>query len=441
VADPPPARGPGAAPAHGAGAPLAGRYRAVVCDLDGVVYLRDQLIPGASAGLRGVRDLGVAVAFVTNNAYRPPEEVAAKLRGLGVQATAEEVLTSSQAVVHLLGGKAGLAGVRVLPVGGPGIHQALEEAGAELLAPPAWRQAQVVVAGIDPEITYAKLAAACLAIRSGARFVGSNPDTTLPTPEGPVPGNGAFLALLTAATGVRPEVAGKPEPAMFETVAAGLGPGPYLMVGDRSDTDLEGAARVGWDTALVLTGVLRPADLLDLPSAPDHLLADLTGLLAPPGPRVREASPADADAVAALLGEAGLPDEQAPGRIRSTLIAVAGDRVVGTLAWNRHGAEALLRGIAVAPDHRGRLVGTRLVLAACLGLRAAGVGRVGVLAARAAGFFTRLGFRQAAQDELPAPAALLAHAAGPATPLVRELPPPRRSGPSRSGVAVPAGQA
>jgi len=393
----------------------------VVFDLDGVVYLRDQVVPGAQAGLRGVRDLGVAVAFVTNNSSRPPEEVAAKLRGLGVQAAAEEVLTSSQAVVHLLGGKAGLAGVRVLVVGGPGLRLALEEAGADLVSNAAWREAQVVAVGIDPEITYGRLAAACLAIRAGARFVGSNPDDTLPTPEGPVPGNGAFLALLTAATGVGPEVAGKPEPALFETAAAALGAGPYLMVGDRGDTDLEGAAQLGWDTALVLTGVVRPAGLLDLPSAPDHLLADLGGLLDPPGPRVREAAVAEAEAVAALLREAGLPGEQAPGRIRSTLVAADGERVVGTLAWNRHGDEALLRGIAVAAGHWDRLVGTRLVLAACLTLRAAGVRRVGVLAAKGAGFFTRLGFREVAHADLPAPAALLAHAAGPATPLVRAL--------------------
>jgi len=403
--------------------PLAGRYRAVVSDLDGVVYLRDQAIPGAAEGLQGVRDLGVAVAFVTNNSYRPPEEVAAKLQRLGVAAAAGEVLTSAEAVVHLLGGKAGLAGVKVLVVGGPGLRRALEEAGADLVEAAAWPQAQVVAAGIDPEVTYAKLAAACLAIRAGARFVGSNADTTMPTPEGPVPGNGAFLALLTVASGVRPEVAGKPEPALFETVAAALGTGPYLMVGDRADTDLEGAARVGWDTALVLTGVVRPAGLLDLPAAPDHLLADLRGLLAPPGPCLREAAAGEAEPVAALLREAGLPGEQAPSRLRSTLVAVDGGRVVGTLAWNRHGDEALLRGIAVAGDHRGRLVGTRLVLAACLGLRAAGVRSVGVLAARGAGFFTRLGFREAAHADLPAPAALLAHAAGPATPLVRELPP------------------
>ncbi|HYT26858.1 MAG TPA: HAD-IIA family hydrolase, partial [Actinomycetota bacterium] len=346
--------------------PLAGRYRAVVCDLDGVVYLRDAVVPAAPAALRGVRALGVAVAFLTNNSLRPPEDVAAKLVRMGVGAAPGEVLTSSEAVVHLLGGKAALAGARVLVVGGPGLRQALLGAGADLAGPSSWREAEIVVVGIDPEVTYEKLATACLAIRAGARFVGSNPDTTLPVPEGSVPGNGAFLALLETATGVRPQVAGKPEPALFETAAAAVGPGPYLMVGDRADTDLEGAARLGWDTALVLTGVVRPDGLLDLPRAPGHLLADVGGLLAPPGPSILEAAghargaggDGEAEAAAALLRDVGLPGvpeagaggrRQAPGLDRSPLlVAVDGDRVVGAVAWERHGDVALLRGVAVA---------------------------------------------------------------------------------------------
>jgi hypothetical protein len=140
----------------------------------------------------------------------------------------------------------------------------------------------VVAVGFDPDLTYARVRDATLAIRAGARFVGSNPDTTLPSPEGLWPGAGATLALLGASTGVRPEVAGKPERALLDTAAAAIGPGPYLMVGDRADTDLDGAHRLGWSTALVLSGVTRLADLPDLAAAPDHLLRDLGGLLDPP---------------------------------------------------------------------------------------------------------------------------------------------------------------
>ena len=407
----------GAAPAQGA---LASRYRAVVLDLDGVVYLGDQAIPGAAEALAGVRELGVAIGFVTNNSYRPPEAVAEKLLALGVKAAAEEVFTSAQATVRLLGDS--LEGTRALVVGGPGLRTALQAAGARLLEPDDWREADLVTVGIDPELTYGRLAAACLAIRAGAGFVGSNPDSTMPTPDGQVPGNGSVLALLETATGVRPRVAGKPEPALFETAAAALGGGPLLMVGDRSDTDLEGAARLGWDTALVLTGATTLARLLDLPAAPDHVMAGLGGLLDPPGALVRGARPDDAEAVAALLHGIGLPGRPAPDRLRSTLVAVDGEEVVAAASWTRHGQQALLRALAVAPERRGRLLGTRVLLETALRLREAGVHRLGVWApAGTARFFERLGFTETAARALPA--AALPPDSGPAVPLARELPP------------------
>ena len=372
-------------------AALAARYRAIVLDLDGVVYLGDQVIPGAAEALADVRELGVAVGFVTNNSFRRPEDVAEKLLALGVKAAAEEVFTTAQATVRLLG--AARDGAMVLVMGGAGLRTALAAAGARLLDPADWRDAGLVAVGIDPALTYGQLAAACLAIRAGAAFVGSNPDSTMPTPDGLVPGNGSVLALLETATGVRPRVAGKPEPALFETAAAALGSGPLLMVGDRSDTDLEGAARLGWDTALVLTGATTPADLLDLPAAPDHLLAGLGGLLAQPGGPVRPAGPADADAVAALFHQVGLAGRPTPERLRATLVATEAGAVVGAVTWTRQGEQAVLRALAVAPGWRGRLLGTRLVVQAGLRLRAAGVRRVGVRAPVGADrFFARLGF-------------------------------------------------
>jgi glycerol-1-phosphatase len=397
-------------------AALAVRYRAVVLDLDGVVYLGDRVIPGAAEALADVRELGVAVGFVTNNSYRRPEQVAEKLLALGVKAAAEEVFTSAQATVRLLGGA--LDGARVLVIGGVGLRTALQAAGARLLGPADWREADLVAVGIDPELTYRQLAAACLAIRAGADFVGSNPDPTMPTPDGQVPGNGSVLALLETATGVQPRVAGKPEPALFETAAAALGSGPLLMVGDRSDTDLEGAARLGWDTALVLTGATTPADLLDLPAAPDHLLTGLGGLLGQPAAPVRPAGPADADAVASLFHQVGLAGRPPPERLRSTLVATEAGEAVGAVAWTRQGKQALLRALAVAPECRGRLLGTRLVLQAGLRLRAAGVRRLGARApTEAEGFFARLGFRRT-PGGLPGPPL---PGAGPTIALEREL--------------------
>jgi HAD superfamily hydrolase (TIGR01450 family) len=360
------------------GQALAGRFQGVVFDLDGVVYLGEEVVAAAPAALDQVRGLGVRIAFVTNNSYRPPDLVVEKLNRLGVKATPGEVLTSAQATVRLLGGPEGLAGVKVMVVGGPGLRQALEAAGALLVDGAAWRDAEVVAVGFDPELTYTKVRDATLAIRAGARFVGSNPDTTLPAPDGLWPGAGATLALLRASTGARPEVAGKPERALLETAAAALGPGPYLMVGDRADTDLDGAHRLGWSTALVLSGVTRLADLPDLRVAPDHLLGDVGGLLDPPGPVARPQAPADQEAVARLLAAAPAPGHRdgEGGEPVAGLVAVAGDRVVGAARLRRNGTLGLLEGPVVEEGWRDRLVGTRLALAACIEARAAGLARV-----------------------------------------------------------------
>ena len=376
-------------------------------DLDGVVYLGDEVVPAAPEALDQVRGMGVKVAFVTNNSYRPPDLVVEKLNRLGVKATDGEVLTSAQAAVRLLGGRDGLDGVRVLVVGGPGLRQALEAAGARVVDGAAWREAEVVADGVDPELTYGRVRDATLAIRAGARFVGSNPDTTLPTPEGFWPGAGATLALLRASTGVRPEVAGKPERALLDAAAAAIGPGPYLMVGDRADTDLDGAQRLGWSTALVLSGVTRLADLPDLTNSPDHLLADVSGLLDPPGPVVRPAAPADQAAAARLLetGPGGSTALTGGALVAETgqplrVVAIDQERVVGAAAVRPAGTLGLLDGPVVEEAWRGRLVGTRLAATACVQARAAGLGLVAAPGA-AEGFLARLGFRSAPDHDPP----------------------------------------
>jgi glycerol 3-phosphatase-2 len=410
--------------------PLAGGFRGVVFDLDGVVYLGDEVIPAAPAALDGVRGLGVRVAFVTNNSYRPPDLVAEKLNRLGVKAAPGEVLTSAQAAVRLLGGREELDGIKVLVVGGPGLRQTLAKAGARLVDRSAWREAEVVVVGFDPELTYEGVRTATLAIRAGARFVGSNPDTTLPTPEGLWPGAGATLALLQASTGIRPEVAGKPERPLLEAAAAAIGPGPYLMVGDRADTDLDGAHRLGWATALVLSGVTRPADLPDLAVAPDQLLADVGGLLDPPGPTIRPTTPADEQAAARLLASVadarGRPAAALTSAWEVGLVAVDGEQVVGAVAVRRDGRVGLLDGPVVEDGWRDRLVGTRLLVAACIGARAAGLARVAAPESTG-GFLHRLGFRPAGATDaagVGAPAGPThATGTGAAGPLVRDLRP------------------
>jgi glycerol-1-phosphatase len=357
-------------------APLATAYQSIAFDLDGTVYLGDQVIPGAPDTLDAVRGLGIKVCFLTNNAVRPPDAVADKLSRLGVKAAPNEVLTSAHAVVQLLGGEEALRGRGVLVVGGRGLQQALEQAGAKLLEPDTWRSAEVVVGGLDPKLTYEKVRAATLAIAAGARFVGSNADANLPTPEGPWPGAGSVLALLTTASGTEPEIAGKPERALFEAVAAAVGEGPWLMVGDRPDTDLAGASPLGWATALVLTGVANLGNLLDVDVVPDHLLHDVNGLVGPPTPVIREAP-----------GSSSTP---CPGHLR--LVAESGDSTVGEVVCGWNDGVADLERLSVDPASRGRLIGSLLLLAACVRLRERGVRRIEVEAGRADEFLERLGF-------------------------------------------------
>ncbi len=397
-------------------APLAAAYRSIAFDLDGTVYLGDQVIPGAPDTVDAVRGLGIKVCFLTNNAVRPPEAVAEKLSRLGVKAAPNEVLTSAHAVVRLLGGEEALRGRGVLVVGGRGLQQALEQAGAKLLEPDTWRSAEVVVGGLDPKLTYEKVRAATLAIAAGARFVGSNADANLPTPEGPWPGAGSVLALLSTATGTQPEIAGKPERALFEAVAAAVGEGPRLMVGDRPDTDLAGASPLGWATALVLTGVANLGNLLDVEVVPDHLLHDVNGLAGPPTPVIREApgsSPAQGTVEVPFgPGATAGPDPrtQPPGRTPGTqsgpgthgsgdlrLVAESGDSTVGEVVCGWNDGVADLERLSVDPALRGRLIGSLLLQAACVRLRERGVRRIEAEAARAEagradGFLERLGF-------------------------------------------------
>ncbi|MFA5787950.1 MAG: HAD-IIA family hydrolase [Actinomycetota bacterium] len=252
-------------------------YRHVVFDLDGVLYLRDKVIATAPATVAALRREGKGIAFVTNNSWSDPEEVASRLTGMGVPARAEEVVTSAGAAADLAASRA--PGARVFAIGGPGLRRALEAQGMRALDEREGADAEVVVAGLDLELTYSKLRTACLAIERGALFVGTNPDASYPTPEGKWPGAGAVLAALAAATGQHPIVAGKPARPMLELAERLLGPGSVLLVGDRPDTDVAAAREMGWGVALVLTGVTAASDLVANPWTPDFVLEDVGGLL------------------------------------------------------------------------------------------------------------------------------------------------------------------
>jgi HAD superfamily hydrolase (TIGR01450 family) len=258
--------------------PLSEHYDAALLDLDGVVYLGGRPIPGAADSLKAAADRGMKLAYVTNNASRTPHAIAAQLQAMGVPATATDIVTSAQAAAHLLAGRLP-PGAPVLVVGGSGLRLAVRERGLRPVTAAAERPA-AVVQGYAPDITYGLLAEAMLAITAGAWYVLSNADPTLPTPRGAQPGNGSLAQVLIHATGRRPVVAGKPEPPLHAESVERVGAKNPLVVGDRLDTDIEGAVRGGADSLLVLTGVTGPPELLLAPPGqrPSYVGADLTGL-------------------------------------------------------------------------------------------------------------------------------------------------------------------
>jgi glycerol-1-phosphatase len=261
---------------------LAGAYDLVIFDLDGVVYLGGEPVPGAPEAIASIVGSGSPVAYVTNNASRRAEEVAALLRSLGVPARPEEVLTSAQAAAALLAEDLP-PGAPVLVVGAPALAEEVRAVGlTPVVVGGTIREAAVaVVQGYGPNVGWPDLAEACVAIRAGARWVATNTDATLPSPRGPLPGNGSLVAALATALGRNPDtVVGKPSPALFEVTARQRGAERALVVGDRLDTDIEGAVRAGMDSLLVLTGVSTAADLLRAGPGerPTHVAADTRAL-------------------------------------------------------------------------------------------------------------------------------------------------------------------
>ncbi len=259
--------------------PLCTVYDLAMLDLDGVVYVGVEAVPGAAERIASARTAGMRVAFITNNASRPPEKVAAHLTALGVPAQAEDVVTSAQAACRLLVDRLG-PGARVALLGGAGLEVALQEVG---LVPVgiADPEARALVSGYGPDVMWRDVMRAAVRIRDGLWWVASNTDYTIPTAYGVAPGHGMQVQSLTAFSGVQPVVAGKPaRPLLDETVRRVGGRRP-LMVGDRLDTDIEGAAAVGIDSLLVLTGVTRLAELVAAtpPERPTYLAVELDGLL------------------------------------------------------------------------------------------------------------------------------------------------------------------
>ncbi|GFH37168.1 HAD-IIA family hydrolase [Streptomyces pacificus] len=255
-------------------------YDTALLDLDGVVYAGGEPVPHAVASLGTAREGGMRLAYVTNNALRTPEAVAAHLTELGVPAESHDVVTSAQAVARLIAAQVP-AGSRVLAVGGEGLRVALRERGLEPVDSADDDPAAVVQGYGGPELTWGRLVEASYAVARGVPWFASNTDLTIPSARGIAPGNGAAVEAVRLATGREPQVGGKPQPPMHRETILRTGAERPLVVGDRLDTDIEGAFNGGVDSLLVLTGVTDPAQLLraEPKHRPTYVDEDLRGLL------------------------------------------------------------------------------------------------------------------------------------------------------------------
>jgi 4-nitrophenyl phosphatase len=275
---------------------LPDRVRLVIFDLDGVVYRGHEPIAGARELVGFLHGAGVAVRFATNNSMVARSGYVTRLAGMGIATSEDEIVTSTSATIEHLRRHA--PDVRaVLAIGADGMRAELAEAGFEVTMAgdagasehgggPLDRRYDAVVVGLDPHVDYRRLAVAMSAVAGGARLIATNADSRYPTPVGYLPGAGAIVAAVATATGVTPEVIGKPSPAMFSAIleASGVAASEALVVGDNPDADVAGAHRAGIAAVLVLTGV-----------------ADATGARALDGERRPEAVAADPGGVRALL--------------------------------------------------------------------------------------------------------------------------------------------
>jgi 4-nitrophenyl phosphatase len=230
--------------------------KALILDMDGVLWKGDAPIGDLPAIFARIASLGLKVVFATNNGTRSPQQYVERMAGYGVEIEPWQVVTSSLCVAHLLNQKFPDGGP-VFAVGEQGVYEALREKNFELLSLEDAPNAQVLVMGIDRQISFDKMREATLLVRAGKPFYATNPDKTFPTPRGEIPGAGAWISVIVTATEVEPIYAGKPYPYIIELALERLGipKEQALVVGDRLETDIAAGQAVGCPSALVLSGV------------------------------------------------------------------------------------------------------------------------------------------------------------------------------------------
>jgi len=258
---------------------LVDEYDGFLIDLDGVVWVGRELIPGAAEALRELHERGRDFVFVTNNPGRAGAAYAARLREAGVEVGEEQIVTAGESTARLAAQIAG-DGAGAFVIGADAFKEAVAGEGLELLAGEAALDAEIVVVSGHRGFDYDELLTATLALQRGAKLVATSRDPNLPMPGGAWPGTGAILAAIETASGEKAEIGGKPERHLFDLARERLGDrGRIAMVGDRVASDIEGGRRAGLDTVLVLSGATGPEDRAAAEAA-DHVVDDLAGLLA-----------------------------------------------------------------------------------------------------------------------------------------------------------------
>lgn len=249
-------------------------YKGYLFDLDGTMYQGSEVITSAVTFVNRLAQTGIPYLFVTNNSTKTAQQVADKLMAIGCQGIGpQHIVTSSDVAASTIARDFPQA--PVMMIGENGLMRALEAVGVTLTT--SETEAEVVVVGLDTDVTYEKLAKATLAIRAGATFIATNPDTNIPSERGMLPGAGAIVQLLVTATQVQPRVMGKPEPAIIFAAVERLGLQleDVVMVGDNYHTDIMAGINAGIATLWVDTGIHRPEYIKQQAQQPTHAVADL----------------------------------------------------------------------------------------------------------------------------------------------------------------------
>lgn len=366
-------------------------YEGLIVDLDGTVFRLEEPIEPAIEFLRRV---ALPTAFVTNNSTRKAGTWAEMLADAGVEVEEERVVTSAMAVAAMLSDDS----PRVYAIGEEGLMAALADKGIQTTD--NYEDAEAVVVGWDRRLTWDKLRTATLAIHHGARFIATNRDPVYPTDEGPWPGNGAALAAICEATNATPEVAGKPETPMFELAAERLGGGRVLVVGDQISSDIRTAQRLGWDSALAMTGVSTWQSLVGSVAIPTWVVSDLGELDGPRATRVRAGDPEDLSRLHELVGRLGR--EVDPPLESSTGICIAEDpdgELVAAVGW-----EELEQGVVVRliiHDGQREDAAAHVLARALDSLARNEVSSIYRLGQSNEDLFAQLGFKRLSIDEAP----------------------------------------